>query len=136
MGCRFVMIILSIIYIVEHCWEHLTYEIGKLAFEECNRILKPDGIMRIAMPDLDEAVKLYIQNEDAGFGSPCKLMNLTFHGWGHQYIYNFDDLKELLLLTGFKSVERKRHGISDHAKLKNTETRTNKYEWLIVEAAK
>ena len=47
----------------EHFLEHLTVEQGQTSLRDFLRILKPNGVMRIAMPDLAEAVKLYLDND-------------------------------------------------------------------------
>lgn len=43
----------------EHFLEHLTVLEGLKALMDFKRILKPDGIMRIAIPDLADCIKLY-----------------------------------------------------------------------------
>ena len=40
----------------EHVFEHLTPQEGQLAWVEALRVLKPNGVMRTAMPDLDFCV--------------------------------------------------------------------------------
>jgi len=45
-----------------HVLEHLTKEQGKSFVEECYRVLKPGGILRVVVPDLETIAKLYLEN--------------------------------------------------------------------------
>jgi predicted SAM-dependent methyltransferase len=47
-----------------HVLEHLTKEQGKAFVEECYRVLKPGGILRVVVPDLETIAKLYLENLD------------------------------------------------------------------------
>ncbi|MEL7496869.1 MAG: methyltransferase domain-containing protein [Planctomycetota bacterium] len=49
-----------------HVLEHLSPEAGKYLLSECFRVLRPGGILRIVVPDLEQIAKLYLQaHEDA-----------------------------------------------------------------------
>ncbi len=59
---------LDIVY-HSHVLEHFSKKDGIDFIKECYRVLKPNGILRIAIPDLEQIVKLYLQkleerNED------------------------------------------------------------------------
>jgi predicted SAM-dependent methyltransferase len=45
-----------------HVLEHLTRDDGERFLQECYRILKPGGILRIAVPDLEDAAREYLRN--------------------------------------------------------------------------
>lgn len=45
-----------------HVLEHFTKDDGKKFIAECCRVLKPGGIIRIAVPDLEQIVKHYLQS--------------------------------------------------------------------------
>ncbi len=45
-----------------HILEHFTKTDGKKFLEECFRVLKPDGIIRIAVPDLEQIATEYLKN--------------------------------------------------------------------------
>lgn len=47
-----------------HVLEHFTKEDGKAFIGECYRVLKPNGIIRIAVPDLETIAREYIKNLD------------------------------------------------------------------------
>ena len=48
-----------------HMIEHLDREEAILFLRECQRILKSEGILRLAVPDLKKLVKQYLQDDDA-----------------------------------------------------------------------
>ena len=85
----------------EHFIEHLTRENGLKFLNECYRILKPDGVLRITSPDLEKIMDLYydrnkyVKREEliAEYGKgaefqPCELFNDYMHNWGHKFIYD------------------------------------------------
>lgn len=47
-----------------HVLEHLDPEHGKRLIEECFRVLKPGGVLRIVVPDLERIAKLYLEMHD------------------------------------------------------------------------
>ena len=47
-----------------HVVEHLDQEETNKFFNECKRVLKPGGIIRIVVPDFDKLVDSYNQNHD------------------------------------------------------------------------
>ena len=47
-----------------HVLEHLTKEQGKAFVGECYRVLKPGGILRVVVPDLETIARLYLENLD------------------------------------------------------------------------
>jgi predicted SAM-dependent methyltransferase len=54
-----------------HVLEHFDPEIAKILFADCYRILKPGGIVRIVVPDLESIARLYLSSlEGAVDGRP------------------------------------------------------------------
>lgn len=47
-----------------HTLEHLTYEEARFVLQECNRVLKPGGIIRIVVPDFEQLVNSYLNNKE------------------------------------------------------------------------
>ena len=47
-----------------HLLEHLTPEDGARLLEECHRVLAPRGVIRVAVPDLEQIVRLYLHALD------------------------------------------------------------------------
>ncbi|GMO53900.1 MAG: hypothetical protein Ta2G_12520 [Termitinemataceae bacterium] len=106
--------------------------------------------MRIAMPDLDDTVKAYYEenwkenNKEffEKFGltfikTRAERININFHWWGHKWLYNFEELERRILeAAGSGHVEIKQCVImeSDYKELCNLETR--KESTLIAEVIK
>ena len=44
-----------------HVLEHLPIEVGQYCIGECFRVLKPGGVLRIVVPDLERIVELYLE---------------------------------------------------------------------------
>jgi predicted SAM-dependent methyltransferase len=48
-----------------HLLEHLPYDAAPVFMKECFRVLKPGGIIRVVVPDLEVICRLYLQKLDA-----------------------------------------------------------------------
>lgn len=142
-GLPFEKSTVSFIY-SEHFIEHLNYEEAKIFLKECYRILEKDGVLRIATPDLDNIVQKYSSDwwnqewlkwpEYSWIKTKGMMLNQAFHGWEHKYLFNEEDLRNLLVEAGFTSIKRVEWGISNFVELKGLETR--KDSKLIFEARK
>lgn len=100
--------------------------------------------MRIAIPDLDYIIQKYNtdwKNQDwlawTGFKfieTRGQMINISFRWWGHKYLYNEEDLRNLLIKVGFQNIIRCDWNKSNHIELAGLETR--KDSKLIMEAEK
>ncbi len=129
----------------EHVLEHVSYPKGVFFLKEAYRTLKPNGIVRIAIPDLDVIVDGY-QNgswkESEAMKKPslafiktrAEMMNIAFRWWGHRHLYNKEELMRALLEAGFTAVTFHEYGKSDFNDLSKLETRQESK--LIAEAIK
>lgn len=102
----------------EHLFEHLTYPQATNMLNECYRIMKPGGVIRIATPNLQFLVDMYLHPEKtinkayaefnaqrSGLPSDPAYTISYFHtSWGHQIIYDPDSLTHFLEEAGFKDV--------------------------------
>jgi predicted SAM-dependent methyltransferase len=128
----------------EHFVEHITVEQAIHFFKESHRVLRPNGVMRVATPNLRYVLFKYfffwkrqewIQKGQYDFlKTKAEMINLAFRGWGHQYLYDLEEITRRLRQAGFLKVSRKRWNASKYAELRNREYR--KDSKLIVEAIK
>ena len=126
----------------EHFFEHLTQTEGLAFLRECRRVLKLDGRIRVAMPDLDEEVRRYVSTDwrgddgifNLGFewvANRCEMLNIGMREWGHKYLYNEEELVRVARMAGFEPTARFANGESRTPEFVGRETRTGSY--LIME---
>lgn len=127
----------------EHVLEHLPVDQGVALLAECRRLLMPGGVMRVAMPDLQETVRQY-QSEDwknqdwlrwpehQFIQTRAEMINISFRWWGHQWLYDHEELQRRLRESGFESAVPLLHGESGWKDLQGLETRVE--SMLIFEA--
>jgi predicted SAM-dependent methyltransferase len=145
----------------EHVIEHLPYQDGMFMLQECLRILRPGGRVRMATPSLNAMLRMFRSDDDdtknyidymsnlwlsdVPLQTTCHLINNTFRNWGHQFIYDEATLCESMRLAGFVDVRAYTYGVSDAAALRNLETHgrgdgeagraASRYETMAVEGA-
>jgi predicted SAM-dependent methyltransferase len=90
-----------------HFLEHLFRRDAEQLLAEMYRVLKPGGIARISIPDLEFAISQYVAGEKE------KMLTHYFfvddednHYSRHKYMYDFSMIEELLLRAGFREVRR------------------------------
>lgn len=132
----------------EHIFEHLTFDESCNFLSESYRVLKPNGIIRIATPDINflfeiyknpqkQLHKKYIKWMTENF---CKSVATKFSGqeysgvygisnffkdFGHQIIHNYESLSELMSIHNFINIEEKGVGKSEFKDLCNIERHWN-----------
>ena len=126
----------------EHFIEHIAYQEAKDLLIDCHRVLKPGGTIRLSTPDLSKIIYEYeaknlTEWQDVGWlpASPCHLLNEAFKEWGHQFLYDRDEIENLLKSSGFSEVSFQEWRKSSNPLLQNLECRPNHSE-LIIEARK
>lgn len=131
----------------EHFLEHLDVASGLRALTDFRRVLKVGGIMRVAIPDLQGIIAAYqdadwIQNnkeflQKYGLGfvkTNAEMLNINMRAWGHQWLYDWEELERRLKEVGFSFVKQEQIYMSDSHDLQNLETRAE--STLIAEVIK
>ena len=145
----------------EHQIELLSFDDARSMLKECYRVLKPGGTVRIATPSLDVLVALcssektgdqqkYIEwvtdqfLPDVNEYRDTIVVNNAFHGWGHQFIYDFATLGDSMSQAGFVDVTQYPPGASDKPDLQDLESHgravgneaMNRFETMVLEGTK
>ncbi len=130
----------------EHVIEHITLDEGVRCLADWYRVLAPGGVLRIATPDLEYLVERYgsgdawrkqawlEQREYQFIGTPAEMLNVALRWWGHQYVYDGEELTRRLRNAGFRDITRHAFGASDRPELRGLETRQD--SMLILEAVR
>lgn len=128
----------------EHVLEHVPYATGIAFLKEAFRTLAPGAVLRIAMPDLDDLIDGYQKDwrrfdwvnwpEFSFVQTKAEMINIAFRWWGHQHLYNKEELSRALSEVGFSRFYFVEHGQSEYADLQGLETRIDSK--LIAEAIK
>lgn len=107
-----------------HFIEHLKKNEAEKFFDECLRVLKPDGLIRITTPDLQLLVRTYQDEFEKGTVSASLdlfnqikstekrknfLINLMTTGSKHWMIYDELSLSSLLKSAGFREILKQRY---------------------------
>lgn len=130
----------SLAYVfTEHMIEHVSEERGLHVIRESHRVLRPGGVLRVTTPDLRKVITIYEDDnpsvsldEYLGFlnetlpNEPhpraAQMLNTYMRAWGHQYVYDEEDLTAKLLQAGFSEVRRVEPGESEHQALRGLES--------------
>lgn len=127
----------------EHFIEHLSQAQGIGLLLQCRRVLRPGGVIRVATPDLAEIVRDYVNGyehpEFIRFGmqwtaNNCERLNMSMRWWGHQWVYDEEELTRLGQMVGLRPLGRYAFGESPHVVFRNLEHR--EYSGLIMEFQK
>jgi SAM-dependent methyltransferase len=91
-----------------HVLEHLDRDVAERCLKEVHRVLRPGGILRVAVPDLNEVVRQYDPSDPDSFlaglydAHSGRRSRTSLHRW----MYNPSSLKALLERVGFQDVQR------------------------------
>jgi len=108
-----------------HFLEHLKYPKEVTSFlTTCYNLLKPGGVMRIAVPDIEKIIEAYMKNDKEFFEiqsqlhpprCTTKLEHLMYalqQDGEHQYGYDFETLQKVLFQAGFDKITKSDFGQS------------------------
>jgi|GEM_PF-2346294 len=132
----------SIEYIFnEHFIEHITREEALALLKECHRVLSKYGVLRLSTPNLKYLAVSYLARNIDEWGelwrptNPCRLLNEGMRSWGHEFLYDAEELILILSEAGFSNVRFVRWRESSIDELAGLETRPFHNE-VILEAVK
>lgn len=131
----------------EHVVEHVTQYQAIAFLRECRRVIKPGGVLRIAVPSIESIWK---RGDPEYFAFVKKwapsldlrgAMHAILHAHGHQAAWTESLLQALLFFAGFDRVTSCEIGCSSHPALKGVEghgrvigERMNRIETVVCEA--
>ena len=144
----------------EHMIEHIEYADARFMLQECFRVLKPGGCLRIATPNLKvllalhtdektETHKYYLDWATERFMPQvreCKdvfVINNFFQSWGHRFLYDEATLCNAAHAAGFRDVRLYKPGDSEDPVLRYLESHgkeiteeINQFETIVLESRK
>ena len=105
---------------LSHVLEHFDYATGKRLLRECRRVLKPDGVLRVAVPDAGNLFDLYAHGQLSSLREICgdepeddlQLLHAFLYGDEHRSIYDAQTLTRSLQDAGFSRVVKSAFGTS------------------------
>jgi predicted SAM-dependent methyltransferase len=129
----------------EHFLEHLDILDARRFLSECHRALASGGILRVAMPSLEETIDHYAKGtwkdqpwlKKYGYtwiATRAEYINVCFRYWGHRWLYDAEEFQRRLIEAGFVNFKAAAWGVSAVDELSNRETRQESV--LIFEAMK
>ena len=89
-----------------HVLEHFKRNDVEKVLEEWYRILKPGGILRIAVPDFEKLVEVYLKYKDLNLIIGPLYGRQDYSENFHYTVFDFSTLKALLRRVGFGKVYR------------------------------
>lgn len=89
--------------LTRQCFEHLNMEQAKRALTECRRVLKPEGTLRIDIPDPDRTLRKYLETGDDFYRRHLFGPRLDEYGFHTHYTRSM--LAHMAEVAGFRFVE-------------------------------
>jgi predicted SAM-dependent methyltransferase len=100
----------------EHVLEHVTLPQGQRVLQEAFRVLRPGGILRVAVPDAGLLLRSYAgtSNHDWAHAFPTRMLavNALFYGHGHRTMYDDTLMVSQFEIAGFDEVATRHAGDS------------------------
>jgi SAM-dependent methyltransferase len=135
----------SIGYIVSiHALEEVPYPDIVIVLQELRRVLEPNGVLRLSLPDLEKGIEAYLQKDRDYFLIPDDevksiggklIVQLIWYGYSRT-LFTYDFIEELLFKAEFRYVNRCRYKESTSQYPDIVELDNRPQESLFVEAVK
>lgn len=116
-SCRFIF--------SEHTLEHFTVNEASRICEEYFRLLRKGGVCRIVVPDAGRYWRAYQERDEQWFSTvgaeytvPLEVVNEIYYGHYHQWMYDYELLRETLRKAGFSNIQHSAHLASSHSELR------------------
>ena len=128
-----------------HTFEHFTYEESRGVAQECFRVLRSGGILRIVVPDLGIMVRDYLADTAHPLAShrfvsrlllTSSVRDMVHAGAHHKQMFDAHSLAHMLREAGFLAPELSTFGSSRIAEIAEIELESRRCESLYVEATR
>jgi hypothetical protein len=132
-----------------HVLEHLSLDEAHRALRNTRRLLQPDGLFRIVVPDLEQLARNYLHDDAAdaahrfirsvylGFERWPESLGSVLRDWlaerhrdHHKWMWDRKSLEKELREAGFNSVRRAQFGDSSDCRFRDVEDR-NRWELAV-----
>jgi predicted SAM-dependent methyltransferase len=94
-----------------HVLEHFPLSDTAHIVAECHRVLRPGGVIRVVVPDVEPAIRAYVNGEigyfhGAGASLGRRFSDHVLDNSNHRLIFDFSFMEELLRGAGFRDIVR------------------------------
>ena len=95
-----------------HALPEIPYENLVGAIAELRRVIKPGGVLRLGLPDVERGIRAFLANDRDYFLIPDKdaatiggklVTQLVWYGWS-KTLFTYDFTEELLVKAGFREI--------------------------------
>jgi predicted SAM-dependent methyltransferase len=142
-GLRFGSATVRFIY-SSHTFEHFTCAESLALAKECLRVLEPEGVLRIVVPDLERIVREYMADPQPSAAKTLlsrmslnhSFQDVVHPGSNHSQMFDTKALIHMLREAGFERVEASTFGQSAIPEILEIELEVRRIESIYVEATK
>ena len=127
-----------------HALQEIPYPDVVYVLQELRRVLKPNGVLRLVLPDLEKSIRAYLRNDGDYFLVPDEdtktiggklIVQVLWYGHSRT-LFTYDFVEELLFEAGFGEVGRCRYKETNSSHGDIVELDRREQESLFVEAVK